>query len=373
MNFSIKKNELHNALSIASHAISTNSPQPALRGIMITANDDSLSIKATDGDVSIFVDIPKTEENQLNIVEKGELLLEAKYLLEIVKKIDSDEINIETLDGTLTKFSGTSAQFKMNGMRTQDYPNIVSFEPDVKFDLKNSDLIQIIDQTVFATSSKDTRPILTGVNFALNNNELVCTATDSYRLAKKKIPFENSNSFNVTIPAKTLNEVKSTMLQVGDDEVEIGLSDKRALFVNSKMQIQTRLLEGMYPETDRLIPNEFPYELKVNRHDLMSAIDRSQFIKNDNMTINRLQCSSGEVVLTNKNQEVGEFHEELAASFTGNPLDISFAANYVLDAAKALNGQDLSIKFTGEMKPFILTSTEDDEILQLVLPVRTYN
>jgi DNA polymerase-3 subunit beta len=111
----------------------------------------------------------------------------------------------------------------------------------------------------------------------------------------------------------------------------------------------------------------------IGREDLIHAIDRTTFIKNDNMTINRLQCSKEEVILTNKSQEIGESHETLNAEFTGEPLDISFSGTYVMDAAKALRGSQDQIQFTGEMKPFILSCDEDNTILQLVLPVRTYN
>jgi DNA polymerase-3 subunit beta len=111
----------------------------------------------------------------------------------------------------------------------------------------------------------------------------------------------------------------------------------------------------------------------MNKEDLIRAIDRTVFIKNDNMTINRLQCSEDEVVLTNKSQEIGESIENLAAEFKGEPLDISFSGIYVMEAIRNLKGSNLKISFTGEMKPFILSTAEDDTIIQLVLPVRTYN
>ena len=373
MNFTIAKNDLLSALQDAAHAISPNSPQPALRGIKIDAFNDTLTLTGSDADISIRRTIEKSEQNNLSIIEEGSILIESRYLIEIVRKIDSEQIQIEVIDGALTKFSGGSAVFKINGMRADDYPDIDFIKPSTSLLMSVSDLSSIIEQTAFATSSKDTRPVLTGVNFRLEDGVLKCTATDSYRLAKKTMPFDSNDSFNLTIPAKSLNEVRGTMLGDLSASLEIALSDKKAQFITDKMTLQTRLLDGGYPETDRLIPKEFRYELSMNRNDLIHAIDRTTFIKNDNMTINRLSLSEHEVILSNRSQEIGESTETLAAVFKGEPLEISFSGSYVMAAARALRGNDIKISFTGEMKPFIMTSSDDDSVLQLVLPVRTYN
>ena len=207
MNFTVSKNELSTVLQYVSHAISPNSPQPSLRGIKIEAVDDSLLITGSDADISIFYTMKKDDKNNLNIMEEGSILVESRYLNEIVKKIDSDEIHVEIIDGALTRFSGNSAQFKINGMRPDDYPAIDFSKPASSIKINAADLNLIIDQTVFATSAKETRPVLTGVNIKMADHNLVFTATDSYRLAKKTIPFDSEESFNVTIPAKSLKSL----------------------------------------------------------------------------------------------------------------------------------------------------------------------
>lgn len=372
MNFSINKNELSNALSIVAHAVSSNSPQPSLRGIKIEAKNDSLILTGSDSDISIQKTVNITDSNNLVIQEEGSILIEAKYVIDIVKKIDSENVQVEIIDGSLTRFSGNSAVFKINGMNAYDYPTIDFSTSTEYIEMKQSDLSDIIEETAFAASLKETRPVLTGVNFKLADNVLTVTATDSYRLAKKTVSLETPNTFNITIPSKSLNEVKNTMLN-SPETIKICQSDKKVQFIIDDMILQSRLLDGGYPETDRLIPSSFSYKLTMNRMDLIRAIDRTTFIKNDNMTINKLQCSQEEVVLTNKSQEIGESRETLNATWEGEPLNISFSGNYVIDAAKALKGDEIIIEFTGEMKPFILKNSEDNNILQLVLPVRTYN
>lgn len=374
MNLTISKSEFYSTLQLVSRAISPNSPKTSLRGLKIDVKDNTMTVTGSDADISIQKVITADDKNNLKIIEDGSILIESKYLLEIVRKIDNDTIQVEIIDGSLTKFSGNSAVFKINGMNPLDYPTIDFSKPANSVVISSAVLSDIIDQTTFATSIKETKPVLTGVNFHLDGGKLVCTATDSYRLAKKTVSITSQDTFAVTIPSKSLNEVKATMLSSDESsDIEIYLNDKKAQFIGDGMVLQTRLLDGGYPETDRLIPTEFKYELEMSRNDLIHAIDRTTFIKTDNMTINRLQCSQEEIVLTNKSQEIGESHETLVANYTGEPLDISFSGNYVMEAARAIHSDKIKIKFVGEMRPFILSSDEDPSILQLVLPVRTYN
>lgn len=373
MNFSISKNTFAYAIGIVDHAISSNSPQPALRGMKIQAKENTLILTGSNADLSIVKTIKADEENNLIIVEEGSILIESRYLNDIVKKLDAEIITVEIIDGALTRFSGERAVFRINGMNVFDYPSIEMSRPADSITMKCGILKEIIDQTIFATATKDTRAVLMGVNFNLKDNILKCTGTDSYRLARKVIPFNTEGSFNVTVPAKTLADVRSTMINDMQGDIEIALDNKKAQFISEDMVLQSSLLDGAFPDTDRLIPSEFDYVLSINRSELIRAIDRTTFIRSDNMSINRLQCSEEEVLLTSKSQEIGESREILDCTFKGPALDISFSANYAIDAARALKGENITINFSGDMRPFIMKDMDDETIIQLILPLRTYN
>ncbi len=375
MNFKINKQLFYNALSIASRAISSNSPVPILVGIKLEAENNTLRITSSDANLSIVQTLSNEQDEKLglSIVEEGTIIIDSRYLLDIVKKIDSDEISIEILDGTLTHFSGEKAEFKINGYRPSDYPSIDFSEPSNRFTINYDLLNTIISSTAFAASVKETRPVLTGVNMRGNNGKLTCTATDSFRLARK-ITELNTDSFSVTVPAKCLNEAKTIF--AGNQDIQVSLSEKKIQFRCGSIVLQSTMLEGNYPETDRLIPTEFNNTLLINRRHLISAIDRSSFIKTDNMTIIRMEINAADDILVScKSQEIGEYNESLnAISYDGMPLDISFSGNYLLDALKSLTTENVVIRFTEAMKPFVIYNEGDDNsILQLVLPVRTYN
>jgi len=373
MNFIVSTSSFLTALNQAAHAVNSSSPQPSLRCLKLSAENHALTVTGSDGDLSIKAVMNADEENRLHIIEEGEILIESRYLMEIVKKIDSNDVQVEILDGALTKFAGNSVVYKINGTQARDYPNIDFSVPENTLTMKAGLLAEIIEQTNFAAAVKETKPILMGVNFRCADGQLTCTATDSYRLARKIVPFESAAPFRLTIPSRALNEVKSVLLGNPDQEIIMAMSEKKATFKNDTLTMQTRLLDGAYPETDRLIPKEFEYKLSIDKMDLVRAIDRTTFIKSDNMAVNRLQCSANDIILTNKSQEIGEFRETLTGAFEGEELDISFSANYVMQAARAIPQERLEILFKGEMKPFIICSAEDDSLIQLVLPVRTYN
>ena len=375
MNFKINKQIFYEALSISSRAISSNSPVPILTGIRIDVANDTLTLTSSDASLSIQVSLSNTinEKTALTIVEEGTIIIDSRYLLDIVKKIDSTEISMEILDGTLTHFSGEKAEFKINGYRPSDYPYIDFNEPTTRFEMSSEVLNNMITSTVFASSAKETRPVLTGVNMTSDRTSITCTATDSFRLARKILKTE-TEPFSITVPAKCLNEVRSIFSS--QDQIAISLNEKMIQFRTGNIILQSTLLEGSYPETNRLIPSAFNNTMRINRRSLISAIDRSSFIKTDNMTIIRMEINAADdILVSSKSQEIGEYNESLTAeSYEGMPIDISFSGNYLLDALKALTTDIVKIQFTENMKPFIITNdSEDDSILQLVLPVRTYN
>lgn len=371
MFFSVSKREFLQALSTAARAISNYSPLPAFSGIKIETEKDRLVLTGSDSDISIQTILKKNETNSLTIQDVGSIVLEAKYILEIVRKIDADLIEVETIDGTLTKISGKSAEFKINGMLAQEYPMIDFAKPAEAFSMSAPMLKKIITQTSFAVSDKETRPVLTGVNFQCDGTSLQCVATDSYRLAKKTIHLKNPVKFNITVPGKSLAEVVKTLDL--ETDVEIAVNDRKAQFIVEDTIIQTRLIDGVYPETNRLIPLSFDYELTMDTKDLLGAIDRASFIKSDGVSVIKFHLSEDECVLSSKSLEVGSSTEVLhTASFTGNTLEISCNGKYVFDAVRVLEGDLVKISLCGEMKPFIIQSVGDESILQLVLPVRTY-
>jgi hypothetical protein len=189
--------------------------------------------------------------------------------------------------------------------------------------------------------------------------------------------YGNTQGNAATLVTKTkytnVTQITSNVKIDGEGEIEISLNDKKALFIFDNMKISTRLIEGNYPETARLIPSEFEYELIIEARTLLNAINRASFIKNDGVSIIKMDLASGEVVITSKSSDVGSVETIVPDSYEGNNLSIAFKGQYVYDAIRVLNAFKIKVQFGGTMKPFIITSLDNEDVLQLVLPIKTYN
>lgn len=372
MLFTISKRHLMNALATVSRAISPNSPVPALSCIKIEATENQLIFTAADSTLSIKTIIDKSEPNSnLYITETGGAVLD-KVIVELVKKIDSEVVTIETLESDYAKVSGVNVEYKIHSVRFSDYPAIEFDEGFIQLSFDASTLISMINQTTFAVSKTELRPVLTGVNFHLSNHQLILTASDSYRLARKVVEVDSDEIFTITIPARSLNEMVKNISDNGT--VTMGISDKRVQFKMSNTLVQTRLLEGAFPETERLIPSSFTQELTIDKYEMIKALDVCSPLRSNGMSLVKLCANTSNVNLSTVSKDIGSGGTTVnSKDFTGDPIEISFSGEYAKDAINSLDGNEIVIKFCGETRPFIICDPKDDSLIQLVLPIRTYN
>lgn len=374
MKFTIKKNALLTTLTSVGRAASNFSPLPILSGIKFELTMDRLILTASDSSISIREEIIADDKNELEIIEEGAVVLDSRYAIESVRKLDNDHIRIEIVDGALTQISANHAEYVINGSKAELYPEIDFSKPEEGFKIPGDVLEEIIDQTAFVCSNSEERPIFTGVNFRNDGNELHAVATDSYRLAKKVVELEGLEEldFNISIPADNLYEVKKTIHS--NEDVFVAISDRIVQFYVGDSLIQSRLIDGIFPDINRLIPQEFGFELRIDKNHFIDAIDRSSFLKNEGHWTVKLEASQDSIELSSRSQEIGSSQEVLRPiHYKGGYLKISFSGKYMIDALRSLKSDVIDVKFVGEMQAFVLNDPNDDSILQLVLPVRTFD
>ena len=373
MYFKISKREFLDALSVSSRAISSTTPLPSLSGIRIAATEDSLILVSSDSNISIRIVIRSDDYNTLIIKEAGEIVIEARYILEIVRKIDSEFITFEIIDGTLVRISGGNSEFKINAMDANDYP-MINFDlaNSQPFKLETSLLKQIVDETAFACSDKEVKPVLTGVNLKAADHKIHANATDSYRLASKTVDIDTDLNFDITVPAKYLNEVIHSI--ANQEEVTISIDSQKISFSFGNITINTRLLDDEFPDTARLIPTSHQQRLKVSAKEMVNAIDRTLFIKADGKNTIKMNINSDRIELTSTNQSIiSSFEEIKVIGYEGSPLEISCSGKYLQDAIKAFDADEIMIDFSGELRPMLVKKEGDDSLVQLISPVRTYH
>ncbi|MBD7984203.1 DNA polymerase III subunit beta [Sporosarcina sp. Sa2YVA2] len=378
MKFEIMRDWLLEGLNDVMKAISQKVTNPILTGVKIEVNEKGLTMTGSDSDITIctFIPVEKDGEQIIHVFESGSIILQAKVFSEIVRKLPTNEVTIEIENGMQTHIQSGKSEFHLIGSNTDDYPVLPNVKDEYRFSLPSDLMKTIIRETVFAVSQQETRPILTGVHWETNTEKLICVATDSHRLARREIAPENmpESPFSVVIPGKSLQELNK-ILPDNSDVVEIVIADQQILFKSRNVLFYSRLLEGNYPDTSRLIPAEYKTTVKVNGRSLLQAIDRASLLaREERNNIVRFSADSGKAIeISSNSPEVGKVEELIEAlDVSGEDLKISFSAKYMMDALKAIDGQDIEIHFTGAMRPFILKSADSESILQLILPVRTF-
>ena len=371
MNFSIDRKYFYDQLSIVARAISPYSPLPALSGICIQVVADRLTLMGSDSTISIKTIIEPNEENQLKIESTGSIIIESKYLLEIIRKLECKIVSFELFDDTLIRIEGDHGTFHLNGIEGSEYPSIDFYQPQNEFILSKKKLKEIVRQTGFACADSDSRPVLNGINFNMQGENLYCSATDTYRLARKRITLPQENTFNITISNRSLNEIVKSLNQEEED-IQIFVDQKKAQFIFDGTTFQTRLLDGTFPDVERIIPQHFISTLQIDARELSNAIDRTNFILTDKVHLIKLECTPKIVEIKTRSSEIGDSKEELLSSiYGGEDLTLTCNGSYMLDALKALGSSRVELSFTGVLKPIKISDPEDDSTLMIVVPVRS--
>lgn len=378
MKFVIQKDKLVQSVQDVMKAVSSRTTIPILTGIKIVATEDGITLTGSDSDISIesFIPVEENDHQYAEILKPGSIVLQARFFSEIVKKLPKEQVEIEVSNHYLTVIRSGNAEFNLNGLDAEEYPRLPEIEEQNVFKIPTDLLKAMIRQTVFAVSTSETRPILTGVNWRLENSELTCIATDSHRLAlrKAKVETETNDVYSVVIPGKSLNEL-SKILDDHEELVEIVITQNQVLFKTKHLLFFSRLLDGNYPDTSRLIPTESKTDLTVNTKELLQAIDRASLLAREgrNNVVKLSTVGNNMVEISSNSPEIGKVIEEIQTQgVSGEELKISFSAKYMMDALKALEGSEIQISFTGAMRPFLIRIPDDESILQLILPVRTY-
>lgn len=378
MQFKINKKYLLDSIQAVSNAISARTVIPILTGMKLDITANKLTLTGSNSDITIQSHIPNVKEDEDIITEitPGSIVLPVPHFPEIIKKLPEDIVDITVNENLKTTIRSGKAVFTLYGQSSEEYPQIQMNLMEEPIQIKSKDLKTLIRQTVFAVSQMETRPILTGVNIAIKDNLLTFTATDSHRLALRSIPLENHTMDNMdfVVPGKSLQELNKIL----DDEtsmINLSIMQNQVLFYTDEVYFLTRLLSGNYPETARLIPDESKTTLHIFTKDLIHTIERAALLSNrDQNNVIRLDTlDENTIEISGNSPEIGNVKEQLGViSIEGEELKISFSSRYMLDTLKTIDSERVRIDFSGAMRPFVIKTPEEDYILQLILPVRTF-
>lgn len=372
MKFTIEKNILLDNLNNVTKAISIKNVIPVLNGIKFELNDKGLYLTASNTDLTIKIFIDKSKIK--SIEKEGSIVIQSKYITDIIKKLPDDIIDIEVIDGLKVLIKSKNSQFNLNCLKVEDYPQInLEFQKDPII-IKGNLFKTTIKQTVFAISTQESRPLFTGINFKLQGNIMEITATDSYRLAKKTIVLKEfiKNEINITIPGNNISELDKI---INDDEpVQMHIFNNKIVFIYKNIIFQSNLLSGTYPNTNNLIPDNFAIIFNTNYNEFYSSIDRAALLtQNKEKNIVKMETANNNLKISSFASEIGRTEEIISIEKNeGINIGISFSAKYMMDALKAIDDNELVVLLNSETKPIVIKSAKDETLIQLILPIKTY-
>ena len=378
MKLLIQRSHLVQAIQNVHKAVSSKSTIPVLSGIKMAADKDGVRLTATDLEIGIETFIPTHIEDEpiMDVIEPGAIVLSARYFADIVKKLPTQQVEIEVKQNYLTIIRAGKSEYNLHGLDHEEFPRLPQVNDQHVFTIQADIFKDMIRQVAFSVSTEEIRPMLTGVLFSLKNGQLKFVATDSHRLATREATVEAAPTLelsNVIVPGKSLNEL-ARLLPDNDSLIDVVVAENQVLVKMNRTQFYTRLVDGQYPDISRIIPTTFKSGITVNTKELYNAVERAQLIaKDSDNNLVRFTIKPDQLQITSNSPDVGKVSEVIdGIKMTGDELLIAFNAKYVMDALRVLDSDELVIEFTGSMSPFLMKQPDNPRFLYLVVPVRIY-
>lgn len=378
IHFSINKTAFLNNLRITKQAISSKVAIPTLSKIKIDVTTEGITLTGSNGQISIENFLSKDDENAGMLINaSGSILLEASFFESVVNNLPEMTFDFKEIEQNQVVLTSGQSEITLKGLDVEMYPRIQEMPTENPLKIKAGVLKDIFTETAFAVSTQESRPILTGIHLTLTDNKVLkSVATDSHRMSQRIITLEKlSENFDLVLPNKSVNSFKSVFSD-DDAELDIFFSSNQVLMRNETISFYTRLVEGNYPDTNRLIPSDSDYtlDLTFDVANLRHAMDRAKLLSNatTNGTV-KLTMTDNQVIATVNSPEVGSVHEEITPlAKSGEDLTISFNPQYLIDALKVIKSPEVRIRFISPVRPFTLIPGGDSlDFVQLVTPVRT--
>ena len=379
MKLTIRKNELNEAVQQAVKAVSSKPAIPILSGIKFDADSGGITLTASDTEISIQSYVPAVIDGEpvVRVERPGSIVLPARFMAEIVRKLPEDEIEFEQQGGFQVTIRSGATDIQMIGLDAEEFPVLPDLGSRQTITIPGDRLKSMIRQTIFAASTNEQTPILTGIQWQLAGGELKFTATDRHRLSTCTAAVEAAEGdrfASIVIAARTLNEL-SRIIPDSQDPVEIAAADNQVLFRIGRVLFYSRVLDGTYPDTSRIIPQEFKTEMEIDTRQLTDAIERAYLMSREEKTniVRIVTLGGGEIEISSSSTELGRVTEQMrTVRLEGDELRIAFNSRYMLDALRVIDSERIFIGFNGSMSPIVIRPTDkSDRQLHIILPYRT--
>ncbi len=367
MKLQILQENLSNALNIASRFSSNKVQLPVLGNVLFSAKKSKLVISSTNLEISVSINVGA------KVQEEGDLSIPSRVITELVGNLPHDTVDLETTKEQL-KVATSSFASNVLGMNSNDFPKIPgSVVASKALTIKQKDFAAALMQVIFATSLDETRPILTGVLVLLDKSDLFLVATDGFRLSQKKIKLSSSSEkIKIVLPKAILSEIARVG---GEDDLLFSIEEKekQAVFGVGEIILSSRLLEGEFPDYEKIIPKSSSYKILADKEEVLRAVKLASIFARDNANIVKIKILKDSLKISAESGQSGNQETKVDAKVekTGDfDLEIAFNYKYLEDFLHSVVGEEVQMEFSGPTTAGVFRDSIDMSYLHLIMPVR---
>jgi DNA polymerase III subunit beta len=366
MRLSVPRSLLSEHVQSVAKAVPGKSTIPSLEGILFESDGETLTMTATNLEMGIRTSFTAAHE------EPGRVVLPGK-VVEIIRRLPADSVQlIVNSENFLTEIRSGPAEFQLYGLDAADFPAFTAFSPEMvqlEFSVKTGDLRRALRQTLFAVSTDEGKPAFTGLLFSLQENVLILSASDTFRLATTRCAVQNNGSSgDFLVPARNLHEILRLYTQE-EETIQIRVAQNQVLLQCGTREFSSRLLDENFPNVERVIPREFSGRADVDVEHFMQAVERASLLSEGSNHVVRLSVGQ-DVMVVRAASKYGKTQEQVPLKLEGEGLEVSLNSRYILDMLKMNEGDRCIMEITGPNKPCILRDSLYEEYLYLVLPIK---
>ncbi len=360
-----KRDELVSKLSIVSRGVSTRAATQALSGIHLSASESGVELAATDGEMGLRTAL------KAEISSAGAALLPGRLLAELARSLGQESVEIELRESERdVEIRSGGSSFHLRVLPAEDFPNLPEqgAEP---LKIPASALAETIELVAPAASRDDMRPVLTGVLVSAAGQEMTMVATDSYRLAVKRTALEGAigGELEANIPAKALRELGRIVTAGELEEVAVSLLPNQAVFEAGPILLNTRLIDGQFPNFRQLLPESYEHDVRLPRPEFLEVVRRVSQLAQRNAPL-RLSFSAGELKVSASTPDVGDAEETMPAAFEGEGLEIGFNPEFLREGIESVAGDEVMLRLISPLRPGLLQPVDNEDFRYLVMPIR---
>jgi len=366
MKFVCNKNELSEAIGNVSKAVSAKSSIPALEGIKVRVFNGIVELTAYNLELGICTSINAQTDGD------GEFVASARLFSEFTRKMPGDDISFDVNSSLMINLSCGNTECSFQGISAVEYPDLPVVDTDKSFEVKQGTLKSMITQTNYAASQNESKPILTGELFDIEDTHFNMVAIDGFRLAIRCEQINCKEKYHFVVPKKALLELASLMKD-DDANCRICTNDRHIIFQINNIFVISRLLDGSFHNYKLSIPTESKTEIVISKRDFATSLERCSLLIDDkNKSPIRCEAENG-ILKINCKTPVGKVNDSIPAEILGETVTIGFNNRLMLDALKAAEGDKVRIKLNGAMKVIEILPLEGDSFIFLVMPIQLRN